>query len=249
MRLALAKACSLLSGGKDSNYALYRAVAEGLEISCIASVRPLRSNSWMFHVPAVDLVSLQASAMGLEEIHERIVVSGEKEREVEELANALKALLRKYEFDVLVIGGIASRYQKNRFKYIASKLGVRLYSPQWGVDPVDYMRNLLREGFRFALVRIATMGIPCDYLGRVIDDELLNDLIARAGKYGFHPALEGGEGETLVLWQPLYVRGSLWVRGVRRIFSEFECELEVTDAGLTGRTSDGWIEVLDNYSA
>jgi len=245
----LARACFLLSGGKDSNYALYKAVAEGLEVSCIASVKPLRDDSWMFHVPAVDLVSLQARAMGLEEVHERITVSGVKEREVEELAEALKSLLGRYGFEVLVVGGIASRYQKERFEYIASKLGVHLYSPQWGADPFEYMRSLLRGGFKFVLIRIATMGLPCSYLGRIVDEGLLEDLLRRAGRYGFNPALEGGEGETLVLWQPLYVRGSLWVRGVRRILSEFECELEVIDAGLTDDVGDGQVEVLELHSA
>ncbi|MEB2837003.1 MAG: diphthine--ammonia ligase [Desulfurococcales archaeon] len=247
------RVCSLLSGGKDSNYALYRAVRDGHEVACIASVRPARSDSWMFHVPAVDLVALQARAMGLEDRHERIAVSGVKEREVEELARALEPLKRRYGFDALVVGGIASRYQERRFRLIAERLGVRLYSPQWGVDPEEYMRRLVAEGFRFTLVRIATMGLPCRLLGRILEGPLLEELLSLARRHGFHPALEGGEGETLVLWQPLYERGSLWLRGRPLRLSEFECELQVLEAGLTGEKGDGRVELVEpqgrGYSA
>ncbi len=237
------RVCSLLSGGKDSNYALYRAVEEGYEVACIASAAPARSDSWMFHTPAVNLARLQARAMGLEGVHVEVPVSGVKEREVAELEEALRALKARYDFDVLVVGGIASRYQKERFERIARAIGARLYSPQWGLDAGEYLRELVRLGFRFTLVRVATMGLPCSWLGRVVDERLVEEIISRAERYGFHPALEGGEGETLVLWQPLYVKGSLWLRASPRIYSEFECELEVLDAGITPVRGDGRVEL------
>jgi len=240
----VARACFTLSGGKDSNYALYRGVRGGLEPACLLTLKPRRPDSWMFQVPAVELARLQARAMGLEGVHHVRSVSGEREREVEELASILEEIHSTHPFDVLVVGGLASEYQRRRFQRVAEELGAKLYAPAWGWDPAEYMRALVGEGFRFILVSATTMGLDCRHVGRVVDRDLVEDIIRRASRYGFHPALEGGEGETLVLWQPLYTRGSLRVRGRLARLGEFECRLEIVEAALA-EPGDGGVELLE----
>ncbi len=204
--------CGLVSGGKDSNYAFYRALLEGYEPVCILALRPKRSDSWMFHVPHVSLVRYQAVAMGLENVYREYEVSGVKEREVEELAEILSSLKRETGFDVVSVGAIASRYQYERMKRISLEIGFEIYAPQWGMDPSAYMRRLVAEGFRFIITSITVYGLPPRYLGRELAPGDVEDIIRLAGRYGFNPAFEGGEAETLVVDAPHY-RKRLHVQG------------------------------------
>jgi len=45
---------SLFSGGKDSSWALYRALEEGLDVSRLLTVHPA-GDSYMYHTPATEL--------------------------------------------------------------------------------------------------------------------------------------------------------------------------------------------------
>ncbi len=228
-------ACSLLSGGKDSIYALHRALQEGAEVACVVSIRPARRDSWMFHRPLVELVRLQAEAMGLADRFYEIEVSGVKEREVEELVQALRAVKSSIGFDMLTIGGIASRYQYERFSAIARELGIRLYDPQWGADPEDYMRELVRYGIVYIITQITTQGLDPKLIGVPITELGQVEAIVRAARrYGFHPAFEGGEAETFVLRAPLF-RRSICLEGHRVKVMEFDWFLEVSSASLCDR--------------
>ncbi len=196
------RVCGLISGGKDSNYAFYKALMRGYEPVCILSIKPGRTDSWMFHVPHTSLVKYQAKAMGLEEIYYEFEVSGVKEEEVEELFNILLELKEKVGFDVISVGAIASRYQYDRMQKIAKKLRVEIYAPQWGEDPGRYMKRLVTEGFRFIITKISVYGLPPSYLGRIITGKDVDEIILLANKYGFNPAFEGGEAETFVVDAP-----------------------------------------------
>ena len=204
--------CAMLSGGKDSNYALYRALRGGWEPACIVVVRPLRMDSWMFHTALLEAPKLQAEAMGLADRVVEVEISGVKEREVEELGATLERLWLGRGFDVLVVGGLASEYQRRRFEAIASRLGVEVFAPAWGLDPQRYMRLLVEEGFKFIISRTSAWGLDWSLVGKIVEGEVLEEIMERARKHGFHPAFEGGEAETLVLDAPHYKR-SLCVEG------------------------------------
>jgi len=196
--------CGLISGGKDSNYAFYKALQEGARPVCILSIRPGRRDSWMFHAPYTSLVRLQARAMGLEEIYREAPVSGVKEVEVEELAAILSRLKEETNYEVVSVGALASRYQYERIARLSEKLGFEVYAPAWLSDPVEYMRTLAREGFRFIITRIAAYGLPPRFLGAEIGPDEVEEIIHLSSRYGFHPAFEGGEAETLVIDAPHY---------------------------------------------
>ncbi|MCE4628142.1 MAG: diphthine--ammonia ligase [Desulfurococcales archaeon] len=224
--------CALLSGGKDSNYALYRALREGYEPACILVVRSERPDSWMFHTPHVDLALLQAEAMGLREKVVSARVSGVKEREVEELYYALRRAHEEIGFDVIVVGALASRYQYERIKRIADSLGVSVFAPAWQADPEEYMRRIVSEGIRFIIIKISVMGLPPRLLGVPIVGERLEEVLSLARKYGFHPAFEGGEAETLVYDAPHY-RARLCLEAERRTIAMYEHALSIRRAWLS----------------
>jgi diphthine-ammonia ligase len=240
----LKRACILLSGGKDSNYAFWRAVREGFQVSCIVSVRPKRRDSWMFHYPLAEAVRLQVKLAGYEDRYREIHVSGEKEIEVYELLVGLKEIKREFDFEYLVVGGIASVYQKRRFELIAKELGTSLYAPQWGMDPFKYLFHLIDNGFKFIISEIKVYGLTKDFIGKIVTKNLAYEIVKRAKKYGFNPAFEGGEAETLTLYQPLFGKHMLCVEGFVRSLSEFEHVLEVTRTWIGERNGEDCVNIV-----
>ena len=62
------KLAALISGGKDSIYSAYKASKDN-EIVCIISFKSKRADSYMFHIPNVHLVELQANSMNIPSIY------------------------------------------------------------------------------------------------------------------------------------------------------------------------------------
>mgnify|MGYP000509727634 CR=1 FL=1 len=72
----------LLSGGKDSLFAALIA-SKYHELTCAITVLSLNDASYMFHVPNVEITSLQTNAMDIP--HLTIETKGEKEDELKDL--------------------------------------------------------------------------------------------------------------------------------------------------------------------
>jgi predicted ATP pyrophosphatase (TIGR00289 family) len=66
------------------------------------------------------------------------------------------------------------------------------------------MEELIKADFEVIIVSVSAEGLDESYLGRRIDEELLDELLNLHDKYGVHLAFEGGEAETLVLDCPLF---------------------------------------------
>jgi len=55
----------MYSGGKDSNYAVKHALDKGWNIKYLLSVKPTRTDCYLFHFATVEHTKLQAEALGL----------------------------------------------------------------------------------------------------------------------------------------------------------------------------------------
>jgi ABC transporter with metal-binding/Fe-S-binding domain ATP-binding protein len=190
----------LYTGGKDSHYALMRALEAGLEVACLITAVPGRPDSYMFHSINVRWSALHGEAVGMP--HHFVEVSGVKEAEVEELAEALRGIKRGRGIEGLVSGAVASRYQKSRVDAVAERLGLKHVAPLWGRDP----ERLLREeasAMRFMVVAVMALGLGPSHLGRVVTPEVAEEIIALSRRYGFSPVGEGGEYESFVVESPL----------------------------------------------
>ncbi len=231
------RVCVLYSGGKDSNYALHWAFLHGFQVECLVTLKPAREDSWMFHYPGIELTRLQAEALGLPQI--MVETSGEKEKELEDLKEALMLAQDKYSIDGVVAGALLSDYQRMRISLVAESLGLKSYTPLWRKDQASYMRWLVEDGFRFMLLSVSAMGLDPSLLGRPLETHDVEKIINLAERYGFNPALEGGEAETLVIDAPLFskrieVEGEVRRRGpyewVYVIYSAKLCVKGAADA-------------------
>ncbi len=206
---------SLFSGGKDSLYAAYLAMQDGHEVVTLLSLESKRDDSYMFHVPNISLTSFQAEALGIPLV--KRTVKGEKEKEVEELHDIIGDFVKNKEIDGIITGAIESNYQRERIQKIADFYGIYHYAPLWKIDTLEYMKALIKNGFKAVIVSVSALGLDESFLGRVIDDEILERLNSLNKKYGVHLAGEGGEYETFVVDAPIFKKKILIEKSRKKI--------------------------------
>ncbi len=215
----------LYSGGKDSNLAAWRAKSDGHELVCLISASPIRADSYMFHVPNIKLARYQARSIGVPWIE--IEVSGSKELEVSELAEALPGIAESQRIDAIVSGAIASRYQKERVDKACQKAGLLHLHPLWQQDEESMIREMLGLGFETYFVSVSAEGLGQEWLGRRLDLDALRDLLRLRSKHGINVSGEGGEYETFVCDMPLF-RDRIMITSTRKSWQRTSGSIEIT---------------------
>jgi diphthine-ammonia ligase len=196
---------ALFSGGKDSSWALHRALECGLPIERLVTVHPAE-DSFMYHVPATELAELAAESVGIPllEVESRVDASDvsdagrQGDAELEPLEAALRRLDEEVGVAGVVAGAVESEYQTSRIEAMAGRLGAETFAPLWRRDPRELAEAMLEAGFEIRIVRVAAAGLDESWLGRRFDREALSELEALHERYGVHLLGEGGEFETLV---------------------------------------------------
>jgi len=210
------RAVALFSGGKDSTFSIHVATAMGFDIVELITLIPRAEAPRLLHKPFARYTRVQGEAMG---IPVRVAEVGEDEEGA--VLRALRESARETGATHLVVGALLSDYQRIRFALAAEKAGLRILAPLWRIDQVKYMYELVESGIEAMIVSVSAYGIPLTWLGRVIDRELVDEIVARAKRFGFNPAFEGGEAETFVVNAPLF-RKRVCVEFERVIVSDFE---------------------------
>jgi diphthine-ammonia ligase len=219
----------LFSGGKDSTYAAFLAKQRGDQLSCLITLSPARSDSYMFHYPNIRWTAMQAQAMHLPQV--TLETKGVKEDELVDLRKAVETAKRDYSIEGVYTGALSSVYQKSRVERICDELGVKAASPLWHVDQVTHLTNIIANHFEVIMTGVAALGLDESWLGRSLDEEAIRDLARLHAKYGVNPGLEGGEGETFVLDCPLFDR-RIEILSSRKHWKGGAGYLEILDARL-----------------
>lgn len=189
---------ALVSGGKDSVLALYKAQQMGHEIKVLGTMISKRSDSYMFHYPNIHLTDYLAEALQIPLVKAK--TCGIKEKELDDLKKMLKSL----DVEGVVTGAIASSYQKQRIDKICEEIGLKSIAPLWQKNPLDIMNELIDLNFKVILVGVSAHGLDQNWLGRQINKETLQKLVDLNKKFQISLVGEGGEYESLVLDGPIF---------------------------------------------
>lgn len=187
----------LFSGGKDSTLALHKVAENGKNVELLITMVSENEFSYMFHKPNINLSNLQAEALHINQVI--YDTKGEKEKELEDIENALK----ENNVTELVTGAVASNYQKDRIERICEKLSIKAVSPIWHIDPMEELSELAAN-YNVILTQIAAAGFDESFLGTRIDDNMIERLSSINRKYKINMLFEGGEAESFVLDAPLF---------------------------------------------
>jgi len=219
------RVAALVTGGKDSALALYRALKLGYEVGFLVTMLPQREDSWMFHFPNIHLTDLFAEAVEIPLVKAETV--GIKETELEDLKNLLATL----DVQGVVSGAISSRYQKDRIDKVCRELNLKSIAPLWQDDSMQLLKEIVNLNFEVVIVGVYAYGFDQSWLGRKIDSTALNDLVELNEKYQISLVGEGGEYETLVLDAPFFKK-RIQVLQTERIWENHSGQLLVREAKL-----------------
>ncbi|MFQ6125688.1 MAG: diphthine--ammonia ligase [Candidatus Heimdallarchaeota archaeon] len=191
----------LFSGGKDSTYALFKAL-EKETVVCLISILSKNKESYMYHTPNINLTKLQAKAIGLPLIQK--FSEGRKEEELKDLAQAIKKAKETYQIEGIVTGAVESIYQAERIQKICNELDLWCFNPLWLKNQVEVLKEIIESGFQVIISGVFAYPLDKKWLGREIDKQTINELGLLQKKYQISPSGEGGEIETTVLDGPCF---------------------------------------------
>lgn len=194
-------AAVLFSGGKDSTMALYYALEMKDDVKYLLSMKSRNDESYMFHVPNIHVTDLLAQALEIPIMS--VETDGIKEEELKDLKAAFEKL-KSSGVECVYTGALYSQYQKSRIEKLGSEVGLEIISPYWHVDELEYMRKIVSLGFKIIISGVAAWGLDESWLGRVIDDDVIDELVKLNEKYYVDIAFEGGEAETLAIDGPIF---------------------------------------------
>ncbi|MGY5150811.1 MAG: diphthine--ammonia ligase [Candidatus Nitrosopumilus sp. bin_6a] len=224
------KLASLFSGGKDSTYAIYLAQKQGHEIRCLLSIFPKSDESHLLHHPNIQWTKLQSTSMNIQQL----TITSNSDQTDDELSvmeNLLQIAKEQFEIEGIVHGGIKSKFQKDKFQSICSKLNLIVIAPLWGLDPEQYMNDLIDSDFDFILTTVSSDGLNDSWLGKSISKSDVVTLKNLSEKFGFNLNFEGGEAETFVINCPLFTN-SIKINQSQKQWDGYRGRFEIVDAEL-----------------
>ena len=224
------KLASLFSGGKDSAYAIFVAKKQGHDIKCLLSIFPKSEESHLLHHPNIRWTKLQSESMNIPQL----TIASNSDQTDDELLileSLLQTAKEQFQIEGLVHGGIKSKFQKDKFENICSKLDLIVIAPLWGTDPEEYMNELLDSNFDFILTTVSSDGLDDSWLGKIISKSDIVSLKNLSEKFGFNLNFEGGEAETFVINCPLFLN-SIKINQSEKQWDGYRGRFEIVDAEL-----------------
>ncbi len=190
----------LYSGGKDSTYAIDYALEKNWNIEYLLSVKPTRTDCFLFHYATVENTPVMADQLGLDHyLLECDVADPEQEAEI------VKDFVEEHPVDAVVLGGTG--LQETQLKSVQEALrplNIEVFAAHAGYDHDLIIEDMIEDGYEFMITQIASDGLDEDWLGTVLNKENFKELKKRAVNYGFHIGGEGGYFDTFVLDGPIF---------------------------------------------
>jgi len=224
------KLASLFSGGKDSMYAIDLAQKQGHQITCLLSVFVKSDESHLLHYPNLQWTKLQSESMDIPQL----TIDSDSDKTDDELVvleNLLNIAKEKFHIQGLVHGGIKSKFQKEKFETLCSKLDLIAIAPLWDTEPKQYMYDLIDSNFLFIMVTVSSDGLDEKWLGKSILKSDIDILKKLSDKFEFNLNFEGGEAETFVINCPLF-SNPIKINQGKKIWDGYRGRFEIVDAEL-----------------
>jgi diphthine-ammonia ligase len=183
------------SGGKDSCFALMRAVLSGYQPIVLLNVLNEEGKISRSHGIPLTILQQQAAAASVP-IH--CISSSWQEYELH-FTNALVHLKNEYKLSYAVFGDIDLQAHRDWEEKVCANAGLSAILPLWKQDRKKLVLQMLEAG-------IETMIVSCnETMGeRFIGERITPALITELETMGIDPCGENGEYHTLVLDCPLF---------------------------------------------
>ena len=160
------------SGGKDSAFALHKAIQEGHKVQSLLIMMQDKATS-NFHMISSQLLDAQSDAVGIPIVK----VPTTPENYEEKFRNALMDAKKKG-IDGIVTGDIydVALHEAGWLDKVTKEIGLVPVRPLWHRDTTEVLDEFIKEGFKATVVRVKREFLGMDWLGRTLDRQFFNDL-------------------------------------------------------------------------
>jgi len=173
---------ALVSGGKDSCFAMMRCLDYGHKVVALANLIPLDDgvdelDSYMYQTVGHQIVVSYAKCMSLPLFRRRIrgstrdqglkynVTAGDEVEDMFALLSEVKQQIPS--ISAVSSGAIASDYQRLRVESVCSRLGLVSLAYLWKQDQTLLLEEMIRRGIVAITVKVAALGLkPSSHLGK-----------------------------------------------------------------------------------
>lgn len=187
------------SGGKDSCFACWKAISHGLKVSHLLNFINTDSTRAMSHGLDRELIALQAQAIGMPILQQKVTWETYE-------AGFKKALARLKLKGItgLITGDIYLQEHKDWIDRVCGKSGVKAVLPLWEMDSAQLLTDFIGVGFKAIVVSVKAEFFGKEWLGRQVDGKLASELKALAEKSKLDVCGEAGEFHTFVYDGPTF---------------------------------------------
>lgn len=183
------------SGGKDSCFALMKAVKQGLEPAVILNMMNENGKVSRSHGIQLSILEQQAIQLNLPLV---AIPASWSQYEENYIAN-LHKIRDEHQIEGVVFGDIDLEPHRAWEEKVCNASNLRAFLPLWQQNRIELVNQMIDSG-------IETMIVSCNlemgesYLGKILTKELAIEL----KKKGIDPCGENGEFHTLVINCPLF---------------------------------------------
>lgn len=183
------------SGGKDSCYALMRAIYDGFTPKVLLNMMNENGLISRSHAISKELLTLQAHLLQLP-IKTQPTTWGNYESNFIEQLNRLK---EQYNLHSAVFGDIDIQAHRDWEESVCKAANLKAVLPLWQKDRKQLVIEMLDSGIE-ALITSCNLDLGSDFLGKTLTLDLVNQF----EKLGVDVCGENGEFHTLVVNCPLF---------------------------------------------
>ena len=189
------------SGGKDSCFACYKALAQGYEVSYLVNFISREFRRVSFHGTRAHLISRQAQTIGIPLV--QYTVPPDMSLYEQTFKKAVSALKRNG-IEGMVFGDIYLQEHKDWIERVCGELNITPLLPLWGMASERVLSDFIEAGFEAVIVSVKSDIFDEKWLGQRIDHSALFGLKKLEEEKGLDVCGEQGEYHTLVVDGPLF---------------------------------------------
>ena len=197
------KVAVMYSGGKDSSNAIDYCKDKNWEITHLISIKPNRTDCYLYHFATVELTQEMAKILGVKHIYANCNVA-DPVQEAKIVENIVCDILKDVKIDAVVLGGVG--LQETQLKSLQKVLlphKVEVFATHAGHDQEEVLLDMLNKGYKMIISAVASDGLQ-KWLGKEITLDNFKALKSDAVKYGFDLLGEGGYYDTFVYDAPIF---------------------------------------------
>lgn len=220
------------SGGKDSSYALYKVLQEGIyDVKYLLSTFNGTYKRLSMHGVREELIDAQAAGIGIPLLKVCVFEASNEEYEKQ-----METALRKIKSEGIRVVLFGDIFLEDLREYRESKMAtleMQCVFPIWKVDTRWLVTDFLAKGFKTFTCCINDGYLDETWVGRLVDDDFIRQLPANVDPCG-----ENGEFHTFCFAGPLY-KTNIPVRIGEKTYKALEIKstdhpVPIADSGTKG---------------